>query len=118
MGEFELIRRYFCSPELQASRLDVCVGIGDDCALVTSSPDVEQAISVDTSIAGRHFPEDADPYYIASRSLNVSLSDLDAKFEQADKAIDLDELKDRLLYTFLGSMFLCPRFREIEIQLF
>jgi len=75
-GEFHIIREYF---ERHAQYDDsVALGIGDDCALIIPTPNTQQAISVDTSIAGRHFPEDANPFDIAYRSLNVSLSDLAA----------------------------------------
>jgi thiamine-monophosphate kinase len=54
------------------------LGIGDDCALLEPKANKLQAISVDTSVAGRHFPEDAAPFDIAYRSLNIALSDLAA----------------------------------------
>lgn len=74
--EFKLIYDYFC----QAQKPDeaLILGIGDDCALIKSSAHLAQAISIDTSIADRHFPADADPFYIGARALNISLSDLAA----------------------------------------
>ena len=80
-GEFDLIRRYFHRP--QAGKSGVTLGIGDDCALLAPTPGLLQAISVDTSIAGVHFPPDANPADIGFRALTVSLSDLDA----AEKAV-------------------------------
>jgi len=75
-GEFDLIRRYFHRP--QAGKSGVTLGIGDDCALLAPTPGMLQAISVDTSIAGVHFPPDANPADIGFRALTVSLSDLAA----------------------------------------
>lgn len=74
--EFKLIYDYFC----QAQKPDeaLILGIGDDCALIENSAHLAQAISIDTSIADRHFPADADPFYIGARALNISLSDLAA----------------------------------------
>ncbi len=74
--EFQIIQQYFAKNAHYDE--SVILGIGDDCALVIPSVNTQQVISVDTSIAGRHFPEDADPFSIAYRALNVSLSDLAA----------------------------------------
>lgn len=73
-GEFAIIEQYF--KQQTTSEPDVILGIGDDCALVELNS--VQAISVDTSIAGRHFPPDANAYDIAWRALHVALSDLAA----------------------------------------
>lgn len=80
--EFQLIHDFFA---LQAGialnnnpSSGVVVGIGDDCAVLTPARDRQQVISVDTSIADRHFPADANAYDIAYRALNVALSDLAA----------------------------------------
>ncbi|WP_299595270.1 thiamine-phosphate kinase [uncultured Microbulbifer sp.] len=81
-GEFELIREYF-SARFQASTgasgdQGVVLGIGDDCALLTPPAGKILATSVDTLVAGVHFPADARPDFIASRALRVNLSDLAA----------------------------------------
>lgn len=78
MGEFELIRRYFCTAELQVSRRDICLGIGDDCALISVPPGKQLAVSVDTSHTGVHFLPEACAHSIGWRALAVSLSDLAA----------------------------------------
>ena len=78
MGEFDLIRRYFCIPELQTSRRDVCIGIGDDCALIAVPQGKQLAVSIDTSTAGVHFLPEAPAHSIGWRALAVSLSDLAA----------------------------------------
>jgi len=80
-GEFELIREYFSSRFQAGARPGdsadgVVLGIGDDCALLRAPAGKLLATSVDTLVAGVHFPANADPYRIASRALRVNLSDL------------------------------------------
>lgn len=75
VGEFELIRRYFDRGFTSSS---VSLGVGDDCALLRVPENRELAVSVDTLVAGVHFPENGDPQKIAHRALSVSLSDLAA----------------------------------------
>ena len=74
-GEFEIIRNYFARADQGAG---VVLGIGDDCALLQPPQGALLATSVDTLVAGRHFPEGADAALIASRALRVNLSDLAA----------------------------------------
>ena len=78
-GEFELIREYFSSRfQSETPAAGVELGIGDDCALLNPPAGQVLATSVDTLVAGVHFPAAADPYRIASRALRVNLSDLAA----------------------------------------
>lgn len=76
MDEFELIDRYFS--RLGAARTDVVLGVGDDAALLRMPADAELAASVDTLVAGRHFPERSEPRSIGHRAIAVNLSDLAA----------------------------------------
>ncbi|OPX54505.1 thiamine-phosphate kinase [Oceanospirillum multiglobuliferum] len=78
MGEFELINRFFRNSVLQPARRDINLAIGDDCALISVPQGKQLAVSVDTSIAGVHFLEDAPAFDIGWRALAVSLSDLAA----------------------------------------
>lgn len=75
MGEFELIRRYFQRP---ASRADVVLGSGDDCALLAVPADELLAVSTDTLVSGVHFFADVDPRALGHKALAVNLSDLAA----------------------------------------
>ena len=59
MQEFALIQHYFSS--LGTPTPEVVQGVGDDCALLRLAPHEYLAVSVDTSVAGVHFPLDADP---------------------------------------------------------
>ena len=73
INEFELIDRFFRRPSQSA-----VLGIGDDAALVQSTPGHEIALSVDMLVAGRHFFEDVDPESLGYKALAVNLSDMAA----------------------------------------
>ena len=97
-GEFELIARYFVSgpaggavsgpaggavsgpagDAVSGPAAGVPLGIGDDCALLAPGAGCQLAVSVDTSVAGVHFPDDAPAEAVGHRALAVSLSDLAA----------------------------------------
>lgn len=77
LGEFDLIRRYL-APDTQAMDDGVVLGPGDDAALLAPTPGHRLVVSVDTSVAGVHFPSDAPARAIGHRALAVSLSDLAA----------------------------------------
>ncbi|MDR9468187.1 thiamine-phosphate kinase [Marinospirillum sp.] len=76
MDEFALIRRFFTG--LGPSLPEVIENVGDDCALLQLQPNEQLALSIDTSVADRHFPATADPWAIGWRCLAVALSDLAA----------------------------------------
>jgi thiamine-monophosphate kinase len=73
MGEFDLIQRFFTRPTPRA-----VLGVGDDCALLQASAGMQQAISTDMLVSGRHFFPDVDPRALGHKSLAVNLSDLAA----------------------------------------
>lgn len=76
--EFKLIHTFFQREAEQQSCGAARLGIGDDCAILSPQANTELAISVDTSIANIHFPDNAKASQIAARALNVALSDLAA----------------------------------------
>ncbi len=76
MSEFTWIDFLSSQPDLQEN--SVSVGIGDDAAVMRVPRGHELVMSVDTSVAGVHFPKDAAPYDIGYRALAVALSDLAA----------------------------------------
>ncbi|MCK7583133.1 MAG: thiamine-phosphate kinase [Chromatiales bacterium] len=76
MSEFDLIGRYFAA--LGPERMDVALGVGDDCALLEIPSGQALAVSIDTLSAGVHFFADCDPEHIGHKSLAVGLSDLAA----------------------------------------
>ncbi len=73
MNEFTLIERYF---NFSPPDVDTPVSIGDDAAVVACPGSL--AITVDTLVAGVHFPQDAAPADIGFKALAVNLSDLAA----------------------------------------
>lgn len=76
MDEFALIRRYFAT--LTPPAEGVALGIGDDCALLQPPAGQQLAITADTLIAGRHFPDETAPADVGHKALAVNLSDLAA----------------------------------------
>jgi len=75
-GEFDIIKTYFSHK--QGVRSDVCLDIGDDCAIVTPSENTRIAITTDTLVSGTHFLPDAAPAWIAHKALASNISDLAA----------------------------------------
>ena len=73
IGEFEIIERYFTRPSRDPN---VVIGIGDDAAVI----DVHglTAVTVDTLVAGVHFPDGVAPALLGYRLMAVNLSDLAA----------------------------------------
>jgi len=76
-GEFGLIARHFKRP-LDASQMQVLLGIGDDCALLRPRSGHQLAVSSDMLVSGRHFLPDTDPLRLGHKALAVNLSDLAA----------------------------------------
>jgi thiamine-monophosphate kinase len=75
VSEFSLIKRFF-------SRLGdgeaVDLSVGDDCAILRLEAGERVATSVDTQVAGVHFPEQTLPADIAFRAVSAAASDLAA----------------------------------------
>ncbi len=76
--EFEIINRFFRDSGLGFPKQGVDLGIGDDCALLSVSPDCQLALSMDLLQEGVHFPVAAEPELVGQRALAVNLSDLAA----------------------------------------
>jgi thiamine-monophosphate kinase len=76
VNEFDLIRSYF--KELAPTAPGVLAGIGDDCALLQAVGGEALAVTTDTLISGRHFPERTAAFDIGWKALAVNLSDLAA----------------------------------------
>jgi thiamine-monophosphate kinase len=76
-GEFELIARHFTRPGRRA-RAAVCLGVGDDCALLSPAPGQQLAVSSDMLVEGRHFLSTVAPERLGHKALAVNLSDLAA----------------------------------------
>ncbi|MED5460504.1 MAG: thiamine-phosphate kinase, partial [Pseudomonadota bacterium] len=94
LAEFDLIRRYFMSPQEAQATDGVALGCGDDATLLVPQAGQQLAVSVDTSVVDVHFPHDAPAYAIGHRGLAVALSDLAAMGAQSRwclMAITLDQ---------------------------
>jgi thiamine-monophosphate kinase len=74
-GEFSLIDRIRARA---CTRDDVALGIGDDAALLRVPTGQLLAVSTDTLVAGRHFPDDTGAADLGWKALAVNLSDLAA----------------------------------------
>ncbi|WP_311066063.1 thiamine-phosphate kinase [Halomonas sp. DWK9] len=78
LAEFDLIRRYFMSPQEAQATDGVALGCGDDATLLIPQMGQQLAVSVDTSVVNVHFPHDAPAHAVGHRALAVALSDLAA----------------------------------------
>ncbi|HHJ80273.1 MAG TPA: thiamine-phosphate kinase [Candidatus Tenderia electrophaga] len=79
LSEFDLINRYFGrGGALKPSRPDVELGIGDDAAVVNVPAGQSLVMSLDTLVAGIHFPDHTSAEDIAYKALAVNLSDMAA----------------------------------------
>jgi thiamine-monophosphate kinase len=76
--EFELIRQYFSQIWQQAPVPELCLGPGDDAAIMQISPGDQLLVSVDTLNADVHFLADSPAERLAQRCLRVNISDLAA----------------------------------------
>lgn len=74
MNEFELIER--CFGNWTTRNPGLRLGQGDDC-LIWQDP-TPMAMSIDTAVVGRHFPENATAEQVAQRAFLPALSDLAA----------------------------------------
>jgi thiamine-monophosphate kinase len=100
-SEFDLIECFFA--DLGASRADVLLGVGDDCALLEVPAGLSLAVSIDTLVAGIHFFHDCDAEAIGHKALAVGLSDLAAMGAApawATLALTLPERNDDWLAAF------------------
>lgn len=117
-GEFQLIQQFFQREQAEQPAEGVLLGIGDDCALLQIPAGKQLAVSVDTLVAGVHFPVGADAELIAERALRTNLSDLAAM--GADPlwftlALTLPEANEDWLRSFSRGLFACAREYNIAL---
>jgi len=108
LSEFELIQRCFADQAAAMPGADVRLGIGDDCAILVPRTGHDLLVSVDTLVAGVHFPENISPYQMACRSLVVNLSDLAAMGAEPawfTLALTLPEANEDWLSDFSRGLF-------------
>ncbi len=105
-GEFDLIGQFFTGRA--PSRLDVGLGIGDDCAVLTVPSDKQLVVTTDTMVAGVHFLTSATPADIAHKLVAVNMSDLAAMGATpawVSLALTLPESDNTWLTQFSDSLF-------------
>lgn len=78
MDEFDVIDQIVDTLGDVADGPGVTVGPGDDAAVLALPAGHELVTSVDTLVAGRHYPAEAQPDCVGYRSLSVATSDLAA----------------------------------------
>lgn len=115
-SEFDLIRRFFTEQSIQ--RADVPLGIGDDAALLSPPSGQQLAVSVDTLIAGVHFPLDTAAQAVGHKSLAVNLSDLAAMGAEpawATLALSVPEVNDQWLSNFAKGFFTLASEHNVQL---
>ena len=106
LGEFQLIERFFTRQRVK--RDDVELGVGDDCALLRMPSDARLAVTMDTLVEGRHFPQATDPAALGHKALAVNLSDLAAMGAEPawiTLSLSLPSVDEAWLDAFAGGLF-------------
>ena len=114
-SEFDIIRRYFHAEKI---RDDIVLGIGDDCALLAPPAGKQLAVTVDTLVAGVHFPHQASPEDIAFKAIAVNLSDLAAMGAQPawlTLALTMPESNEPWLQAFAHSFHQTAKTFGVEL---
>lgn len=76
LSEFSLIQRFFT--QQRVTNPSTCLGIGDDCAVLSIPDGYELAVTTDTMVENVHFFAGTDPKQLGHKLLAVNLSDLAA----------------------------------------
>lgn len=117
MNEFELIDYFFAKKSSKKSN-QVLIGIGDDAAVLNIPKNKSLAVSIDTLVAGVHFPHSTKPFDIGYKSLAVNLSDLAAmgsKPAWITLALTLPSLNKKWLSDFSKGFF--TLIKKYDLQL-
>ncbi len=75
-SEFDLIEKFFSASG--SGKNGVVLGVGDDAALLEVPVGRELAVTVDTLVAGIHYPQSTAAADVGHKALSVNLSDLAA----------------------------------------
>jgi len=116
MKEFELIKHFFT--EQAVKRKDVLLGIGDDCAVVSSTENQDIVVTTDTLVAGVHFPLGTSAKAIGHKAVAVNLSDIaamGAKPSWISLAITLPEVNDEWLTEFCAGAFELCEYYNVQL---
>jgi len=113
LGEFDLIAKYFTRTVTRAA-----LGVGDDCALFTTSPGMQLAVSSDMLVEGRHFLPTVAPDRLGHKALAVNLSDLaacGAKPVAFTLALAMPRVDERFLEGFARGLLALADEHECEL---
>lgn len=116
MKEFEVIKEFFAKQVVQ--RKDVLMGIGDDCAIVSSTKNQHIVVTTDTLVAGVHFPLSTTPKAIGHKAVAVNLSDIaamGAKPSWISLAITLPDINHEWLREFCSGVFELCEFYNVQL---
>ena len=115
-SEFSLIDQYFS--HIGKPQAETVLGIGDDAAVVNIPADQQLVMSVDTLVAGVHFPKSTSASDIAHKSLVVNLSDLAAMAAKPSwflLSLTLPDADPTWISEFAGSLRKIAEQYEIEL---
>ena len=113
LGEFDLIAKYFTRTVTRAA-----LGVGDDCALFSTSPGMQLAVSSDMLVEGRHFLPTVAPDRLGHKALAVNLSDLaacGAKPVAFTLALAMPRVDERFLEGFARGLLALADAHECEL---
>jgi len=116
MKEFEIIKHFFTKQAVH--RKDVLLGIGDDCAVVSSTAKQDIVVTTDTLVAGVHFPLGTAPKAIGHKAVAVNLSDIaamGAKPSWISLAITIPEVSDEWLSEFCAGVFELCEYYNVQL---
>lgn len=106
--EFSLIRQYFTDKAEKFVNPDIVLGIGDDAAVINVPANHHLVSTMDTLVAGRHFPVQTRAQDVAYKSLAVNVSDLAAMAATPGfflLSLTLPEADDSFLKDFSQGLF-------------
>ncbi|GAA6170889.1 thiamine-phosphate kinase [Colwellia sp. KU-HH00111] len=116
MKEFEIIKQFFTQQAVR--RKDVLLGIGDDCAVVSSTEKQDVVITTDTLVAGVHFPLGTSAKAIGHKAVAVNLSDIAAMGAEPSwisLAITIPEVNDTWLSEFCSGVFELCEYYNVQL---
>ena len=115
MDEFGLIRRYFTRAARSA---DIIVGVGDDGAVLSPSPGMQQVQVIDTLVEGVHFPSGMNAADLGYRVVAVNLSDIAAMGATPrwmTLALTLSDQDERWVDEFAKGLFEAASEHDVEL---
>lgn len=115
MDEFGLIRRYFT----RAARAnDVIIGVGDDGAVVSPTPGMQQVQVIDTLVERVHFPSQMKADDLGYRVVAVNVSDIAAMAAMPrwmTLALTLPDKGERWVEDFASGLFAAALDYDVEL---